>query len=155
MERTFSIIKPDAVERNLQGEIMAMIQAAGLRIVGMKMIHLTKAQAEGFYAVHRERPFFASLTEYMCSGPAWSCAWKGRMPFRSTAISWAQPTRTMLLKARSAKNTPWILKKIPVTAQMDQTRQPRKFPISLTHWSWWANETFRADWTGQYGRGHC
>ena len=69
MERTFSIIKPDAVERNLQGEIMAMIQNAGLRIVGMKMIHMTKKQAEGFYAVHKERPFFASLTDYMCSGP--------------------------------------------------------------------------------------
>lgn len=69
MERTFSIIKPDAVERNLQGEIIAMIQHAGLRVVGMKMLHLTKAQAEGFYAVHKERPFFGSLTDYMCSGP--------------------------------------------------------------------------------------
>jgi len=69
MERTFSIIKPDAVARNLQGEIMAMIQNAGLRIVGMKMIHMTKGQAEGFYAVHKERPFFGSLTDYMCSGP--------------------------------------------------------------------------------------
>ncbi|MBE1424346.1 nucleoside-diphosphate kinase [Desulfomicrobium macestii] len=69
MERTFSIIKPDAVARNLQGEIMAMIQGAGLRIVGMKMIQLTKSQAEGFYAVHSERPFFGSLVEYMCSGP--------------------------------------------------------------------------------------
>ena len=69
MERTFSIIKPDAVARNLQGEIMAMIQSAGLRIKGMKMIQLTKAQAEGFYAVHKERPFFGSLVDYMCSGP--------------------------------------------------------------------------------------
>ncbi len=69
LERTFSIIKPDAVSRNLAGEILAMIQGAGLKVVGMKMIHLTKAQAEGFYAVHRERPFFDSLTTYMCSGP--------------------------------------------------------------------------------------
>ncbi|AAS96806.1 nucleoside-diphosphate kinase [Nitratidesulfovibrio vulgaris] len=69
VERTFSIIKPDAVERNLQGEVLAMIQGAGLKVVAMKMIHLTKAQAEGFYAVHRERPFFDSLTTYMCSGP--------------------------------------------------------------------------------------
>ncbi len=69
VERTFSIIKPDAVERNLQGEVLAMIQGAGLKVVAMKMIHLTKAQAEGFYAVHRERPFFDSLTSYMCSGP--------------------------------------------------------------------------------------
>ncbi len=69
LERTFSIIKPDAVSRNLAGEILSMIQGAGLKVVGMKMIRLTKAQAEGFYAVHRERPFFDSLTTYMCSGP--------------------------------------------------------------------------------------
>ena len=69
MQRTFSIIKPDAVSRNLSGEILAMIQASGLKVVGMKMIHMTKEQAQGFYAVHRARPFFDSLTSYMCSGP--------------------------------------------------------------------------------------
>ena len=69
MERTFCIIKPDAVARNLQGEILAMIQAAGLRVVAMKQIRMTRRQAEGFYTVHKERPFFASLTEYMSSGP--------------------------------------------------------------------------------------
>lgn len=69
IERTFSIIKPDAVARNLSGEILAMIQQNGLRVKAMKMIHLTRAQAEGFYAVHKERPFFNSLVEYMCSGP--------------------------------------------------------------------------------------
>ncbi len=68
-ERTFSIIKPDACQRNLIGAIDAMIEAAGLRIVAMKKIHMTKAQAEGFYAVHKERPFFASLTDFMSSGP--------------------------------------------------------------------------------------
>lgn len=69
MQRTFSIIKPDAVSRNLIGEILTMIQASGLRVVATKMIHMTKAQAEGFYAVHKARPFFDSLTTYMCSGP--------------------------------------------------------------------------------------
>lgn len=69
IERTFSIIKPDAVSRNLTGEVLAMIQGAGLKVKAMKMIHLTPAQAEGFYAVHKERPFFASLVEFMCSGP--------------------------------------------------------------------------------------
>lgn len=69
MERTFAIIKPDAVARNLQGEILAMIQHAGLRVVGMKMLLMTRPQVEGFYAVHKDRPFFAALTEYMCSGP--------------------------------------------------------------------------------------
>ncbi|THB63173.1 MAG: nucleoside-diphosphate kinase [Desulfovibrio sp.] len=69
MERTFSIVKPDAVERNLTGEVLAMIQAAGLRVVAMKMISMSKAEAEGFYAVHKERPFFGSLTDFMSSGP--------------------------------------------------------------------------------------
>lgn len=69
IERTFSIIKPDAVARNLSGEILAMIQQSGLRIKAMKMIRLSRPQAEGFYAVHKERPFFSDLVDYMCSGP--------------------------------------------------------------------------------------
>jgi nucleoside-diphosphate kinase len=69
IQRSFSIIKPDAVQRNLQGAILKMIQDAGLKILAMKMIQMTKKQAEGFYAVHKERPFFDSLTDFMCSGP--------------------------------------------------------------------------------------
>lgn len=69
IERTFSIIKPDAVERNLSGAIMKMIQEAGLKLVATKMIQMSKAEAEGFYAVHKERPFFGSLTDFMSSGP--------------------------------------------------------------------------------------
>jgi len=69
MQRTLSIIKPDAVERNLSGAILKMIQEAGLKVVAMKMIHLSKKEAEGFYAVHSERPFFGSLCDFMCSGP--------------------------------------------------------------------------------------
>jgi nucleoside-diphosphate kinase len=69
IQRTLSIIKPDAVARSLQGEILAMIQRAGLRIVAMKMIRLTKAQAEAFYAVHKARPFYGELVSYMASGP--------------------------------------------------------------------------------------
>jgi len=68
-ERTFSIIKPDAVSRNLSGEILAMVQAIGLKVVALKMIQLSKSQAQGFYAVHKNRPFFNSLIDYMCSGP--------------------------------------------------------------------------------------
>ena len=68
-ERTFSIIKPDATRRNLTGTINARFEEAGLRIVAQKRVHLTQAQAEGFYAVHRERPFFRDLVTFMVSGP--------------------------------------------------------------------------------------
>ena len=69
MERTLSIIKPDGVSRRLIGEVIRRFEGAGFRIVAMKMICLTKKEAEGFYAVHREKPFFESLTGFMSSGP--------------------------------------------------------------------------------------
>jgi nucleoside-diphosphate kinase len=69
LERTFSIIKPDATQRNLTGAINAMIEAAGLRIVAQKRVRITREQAETFYAVHRERPFFGELVAFMSSGP--------------------------------------------------------------------------------------
>jgi nucleoside-diphosphate kinase len=67
--RTFSIIKPDATRRNLTGAITKKLEDAGLRVVASRRIHMTREQAEGFYAVHRERPFFGSLVEFMTSGP--------------------------------------------------------------------------------------
>src|ERR687895_2984004 len=69
IERTFSIIKPDATQRNLTGAINAMIEQAGLRIIAQKRVRITREQAETFYAVHRERPFFRELVEFMISGP--------------------------------------------------------------------------------------
>ena len=69
LERTFSIIKPDAVSKNLIGEIYTRFEKTGFRIVAAKMLHLTKEQAEGFYAEHKERPFFAGLVDFMTSGP--------------------------------------------------------------------------------------
>ena len=69
IERTFSIIKPDATERNLTGAVNAIIEKAGLRIIAQKRIRMTKDQAETFYAVHKARPFFGELVEFMTSGP--------------------------------------------------------------------------------------
>ncbi|MFO7762365.1 MAG: nucleoside-diphosphate kinase [Wenzhouxiangellaceae bacterium] len=69
MQRTLSIIKPDAVAKNVIGEIYTRFERAGLRIVAARMLHLSREQAEGFYAVHKERPFFNDLVEFMTSGP--------------------------------------------------------------------------------------
>ena len=69
LERTFSIIKPDATRRNITGKIIALIEGAGLRVVASKRIRVTRQQAEGFYAVHKERPFYGELVEQMIGGP--------------------------------------------------------------------------------------
>ena len=69
LERTFSILKPDATERNITGAVNALIEGAGLRIVAQKRIRMTRREAETFYAIHRERPFFGELVEFMTSGP--------------------------------------------------------------------------------------
>ena len=69
LERTLSIIKPDAVKKNVIGQVLARFESAGLRIVAARMKHLSRAEAEGFYAVHRQRPFFRDLVEFMISGP--------------------------------------------------------------------------------------
>ncbi|TFG86882.1 MAG: nucleoside-diphosphate kinase [Chromatiales bacterium] len=69
IERTLSIIKPDGVQKNLVGEVYRRFEQAGLKIIAARMLHLTKAQAEAFYAVHRERPFYKDLVSYMITGP--------------------------------------------------------------------------------------
>jgi nucleoside-diphosphate kinase len=69
LERTLSIVKPDGVRRNLIGQVLSRFESADLRLIGLKMIRLSKKQAEGFYAVHKDRPFFSSLTNFMSSGP--------------------------------------------------------------------------------------
>ena len=78
MQKTFSIIKPDAVKRNLIGHINQIIESSGLRIIASKKMYLTKTQAETFYGVHKERPFFNSLVDYMTSGPVQVQVLEGR-----------------------------------------------------------------------------
>lgn len=70
MERTLSIVKPDGVSKNLIGEVINRFESRGLKVIGLKMIHMSKNEAEGFYAVHRGKPFYDSLTAFMSSGPA-------------------------------------------------------------------------------------
>ncbi|MDL2216582.1 nucleoside-diphosphate kinase [Desulfovibrio sp. OttesenSCG-928-M14] len=77
LQRTLCLIKPDAVKRNLVGAILDLIQKNNLSVVGLKMLRLSRADAEGFYAVHRERPFFDSLTSYMSSGPVVAAVLEG------------------------------------------------------------------------------
>lgn len=77
-EQTLSIIKPDGVQKNLIGEIYKRFEKAGLQIVAARMMHLSREQAEGFYAVHRNRPFFKDLVKYMCSGPVMVQALEGK-----------------------------------------------------------------------------
>lgn len=77
LERTLSIIKPDAVEKNVIGQIYNMFEQAGLKIVAGRMMHLSKEKAEGFYAVHKERPFFSDLVKFMTSGPVFVQALEG------------------------------------------------------------------------------
>ena len=77
IERTLSIIKPDAVAKNVIGEIYSRFEKAGLKVIAAKMLHLSREQAEGFYAVHKERPFFNDLVEFMISGPVMVQALEG------------------------------------------------------------------------------
>lgn len=77
MESTLSIVKPDGVKKNIIGEVIGRFENAGLKVAAIKMCHLTKKEAEGFYAVHRERPFFSSLTSFMSSGPVVIMVMKG------------------------------------------------------------------------------
>lgn len=77
IERTLSIIKPDAVAKNVIGKIYSRFEEAGLKVVAARMVHLSRAEAEGFYAVHRERPFFKDLVEFMISGPVMVQALEG------------------------------------------------------------------------------
>ncbi len=80
LQRTFTIVKPDAVKKNAVGDIIEQFEKNGFRIIAMKMLEISKHQAEQFYAVHASRPFYGSLTEFMSSGRLWCWRWKRKMP---------------------------------------------------------------------------
>ena len=86
-QRTFSIIKPDAVRKGHTGAILAEIEKAGFKIIAIKKLSISKAQAEGFYYVHKERPFFDSLTSFMSSGPIFRCSFLRRTTPSPTSAS--------------------------------------------------------------------
>jgi len=103
MERTLAIIKPDAVARKYTGRIISRIEDAGFTIRGLRLVNLTKKDAEGFYAVHRERPFFGSLTDFMSSGPAVVLA----LEAEDAIAKW----RTLMGATDPAKAAPGTLRK--------------------------------------------
>ena len=124
LERTLSIIKPDAVAKNVIGEIYARFEKAGLKVVAAKYKQLSRREAEGFYAVHRERPFFNALVEFMISGPVMIQARKARTPSWPTATCWAPPTRRKPRRAPSAPTSPNPSMPTPHTART-RSRMPR------------------------------
>jgi hypothetical protein len=99
IERTLSIIKPDAVAKNVIGQIYSRFEGAGLKVVAARMVQLSRAEAEGFYAVHRERPFFKDLVDFMVSGPVMIQVLEGEGAILKIAISWARLTLRKLKKA--------------------------------------------------------
>ena len=123
LERTFSIIKPDAVAKNVIGAIYNRFESAGLRIVASKMVHLSKEQAEGFYAEHKERPFFGALVSFMTSGPVMvqvlegeNAVIKNREIMGATNQQRRQPVRYVPIMLSQ-------LMKMPFTVQMRQNLQ--------------------------------
>jgi nucleoside diphosphate kinase len=121
IERTLSIIKPDAVAKNVIGQIYARFEAAGLKIVASRMAHLSRAEAEQFYAVHKERPFFKDLVDFMVSGPVMIQVLQG---------AGATPTPKRPLPARSAPTLPTVLMPMPFMAPMPPRRLPLRLPSS-------------------------
>src|SRR6202050_289402 len=123
IERTFSIIKPDATARNITGAINAMIEKAGLRIIAQKRVKMSRAQAETFYAVHRQRPFFGELVDFMISGPVVVQVLEGEnaiMAYRNL-MGATDPAQAAAAPIR--KLTPDRSAKTPSTAPMRRTRR--------------------------------
>ena len=131
--RTFSIIKPDATRRNLTGAVTKMLEDAGLRVVASKRIHMTREQAEGFYAVHRERPFFNDLVTFMISGPVVVQVLEGENAVSSNRdVMGATNPANAEPRARSARTSPNRSRPTRSTARtaprMRRSRSPSSSP---------------------------
>ena len=126
IERTFSIIKPDATKRNLTGAINAMIEQAGLRIVAQKRLRITREQAETFYAVHRERPFFAELVDFMISGPVVVQVLEGENAIAKYRDIMGATDPAKAVPGRYARSTPNRSRKTRFTAPMRRKQPCRK-----------------------------
>lgn len=131
IERTLSIIKPDAVSKNVIGAIITRFEKGGLRIAAAKMMHLTKRQAEEFYAVHKERSFFPALVNFMSSGPILVQVLEGEMPLQKIVKSWVQPILKMPHQAPFALILLIRLTTMPFTVQILLKLRNRKSLFSL------------------------
>ena len=143
IERTLSIIKPDAVAKNVIGEIYSRFEKAGLKIIGAKMLHLSRAQAEGFYAEHKERPFFGDLVAFMTSGPVVVSVLEGENAVLAHRELMVRPTRKKRRPARSVPISPARLMRMPSMGRILLCQRSVKSAISslvkrsaLAHAEW-------------------
>src|SRR5215510_12461755 len=128
LERTFSIVKPDGVARNLIGEVLRRFEKAGLRVVAARMQHLSQRDAEGFYAVHAARPFFKDLVKYMTSGPVLLQVLEGENAIAKNREIMGATDRRRPRRAPSAPISPRASRRTPCTARTRRKPPRRKSP---------------------------
>jgi len=133
LERTLSIVKPDAVAKNVIGEIYSRFEQAGLKVVAARMKHLSKQEAEGFYAVHRERPFFGALVNFMISGPVMIQVLEGEGAVLKNRDLMGAPIRRRPPPARSAPTSPSRSTPTPCTAPTPRRRPRSRSRTSSRH----------------------
>jgi len=125
MQTTFSIIKPDAVKLGNAGKILALLEGAGFRIAALRMLKLSKSQAEGFYAVHKERPFYNSLVTFMTEGPVIVMALEREDAVKKLREVMARPTPPMPMRVPSASCSRKASSAIPSTVQTRRKPRPK------------------------------
>ena len=130
VQRTLSIIKPDATRRNITGKINAVLEEAGLRIVAQKRLRLSRAQAEGFYEVHKERPFYNDLCDFMTSGPVVVQVLEGENAVERNREVMGATNPAEAARARSARSSPRTSRPTRCTARTRPRTPPRRWPSS-------------------------